>query len=245
MSVLLEDGTIMNFMEEIYKENTNMEIEMSQTQENDFCLISNNLLNETAVQLKCGHKFNYVPLYKDIVNHKKKFIQLESQYYLKSEIRCPYCRTKQNGLLPYYDLPGVIKIEGVNHNESCSINQDTYVLGLCQFITNCPYKFVVALEEGYKTCYFHKKKMIKLIENENKKKIKNAKKQEKINLLKSMKEKKQNDEKIDGCVQILKTGKHIGEKCNILKLFEKTCYCARHYKMSVKEDEVKNKEKET
>lgn len=87
MSVLLEDGTILNFMEEIYKENTNMEIEMSQTQENSFCLISNDLLNETAVQLKCGHKFNYVPLYKDIVNHKKKFVHLESQYYLKSEIR--------------------------------------------------------------------------------------------------------------------------------------------------------------
>jgi len=43
------------------------------------CLISNLPLKDYYVQLNCGHKFNYEPLYKDIFNHKKRFNSLEQK----------------------------------------------------------------------------------------------------------------------------------------------------------------------
>ena len=83
----------------------------------DICLISNNQLTDNYVTLLCGHKFNYIPLYHDVYNHKTKYNIKENnndklKYY---EIRCPYCRKKQNKLLPYY--PDLIseKTHGVNN----------------------------------------------------------------------------------------------------------------------------------
>ena len=41
--------------------------------ENNICLITGDKLTDHSVELKCGHKFNYIPLYNDIKNHKLKF----------------------------------------------------------------------------------------------------------------------------------------------------------------------------
>ena len=86
-----------DFYKELQDENNTDEYE-------DCCLISNNKLIDRFVTMECGHKFNYIPLYKDLVNHKTKFNNMESSVgTLKSdEIRCPYCRIKQTGILPYY-----------------------------------------------------------------------------------------------------------------------------------------------
>jgi hypothetical protein len=84
----------------------------------------------------CGHKFNYLPLYFDLKNHKQKFNGMESTAsHLKiDEIRCPYCRKKQKGVLPYYEELGLAKINGVNNINS----KPTYSYKLCQFLTLNP-----------------------------------------------------------------------------------------------------------
>ena len=79
------------------------------------CLITDEPLEANSITLICNHKFNYVPLYKDLVNHKRKFNTMESSGALKhGEIRCPYCRHKQQFILPYYEELGLPKVSGVN-----------------------------------------------------------------------------------------------------------------------------------
>ena len=52
-----------------------------------------------------------------------------------NEIRCPYCRKKQTGVLPYYEELGLNKINGVNyidpktHKSSYNSNYNT-----CEFL---------------------------------------------------------------------------------------------------------------
>jgi hypothetical protein len=106
----IEEG--IDFYKELYESlhiNNNHE-------ETDTCLITNQLLTDRYVTLDCGHKFNYIPLYNDLKNHKKLFNCLEAcnGRLNTNEIRCPYCRSKQSKLLPYYDDLGVEKVNGVN-----------------------------------------------------------------------------------------------------------------------------------
>lgn len=79
----------------LYKEEESEEIEN--------CLISGEKLDDSFVQLNCGHKFNYNPIFKDIYNHKIFYNCSErgGSRLNNMQIRCPYCRTIQNQLLPY------------------------------------------------------------------------------------------------------------------------------------------------
>lgn len=80
------------------------------------CLITNEKLTSKYVTLNCGHTFNYYPLYKDLLNHKLKFNAMETyNSMLKyNEFRCPYCRAKYYGLMPYYEDMGIPKMPGIN-----------------------------------------------------------------------------------------------------------------------------------
>jgi hypothetical protein len=110
MSYNIEDN--IDFYEELYK---SLDSDDNVYDENN-CLITNETLTNNFIKLECGHKFNYIPLYNDIKNHKQKFNGLEDHInQLKiDEIRCPYCRHKQIGLLPYYEEIGLPKLHGVN-----------------------------------------------------------------------------------------------------------------------------------
>ena len=83
-------------------------------QTEEVCLISNMPLSENYVELECHHKFNYLPLFKDIYNHKTKFNSLEVSHLRIHELRCPYCRNKQSKLLPFHENMGVEQVHGVN-----------------------------------------------------------------------------------------------------------------------------------
>jgi hypothetical protein len=63
-----------------------------------------------------------------LVNHKKKFNNLEGNGgKLKvHEIRCPYCRNKQQNILPYYEEFGVKKINGVNYYDPTENTNNNY-----------------------------------------------------------------------------------------------------------------------
>ena len=113
-----------NFFDELYK---SLDIEESNEKtddDNNKCLITNLPLIERYVEIKCGHKFNYIPLYNDLVNHRKKFNNLEDLLTRVNlnEIRCPYCRSKDNKLLPYYEELGLPKVNGVNFYDPKNID---------------------------------------------------------------------------------------------------------------------------
>lgn len=120
-----------NFFEELYK---SLDIEENDEDDNK-CLITNSPLIDKFVTMICGHKFNYIPLYHDIVNHKKKFNNMEgsgSRLNL-NEIRCPYCRTKQKSLLPYYEELGLAKVNGVNFYDLTLVNYNSNYSNKCQY----------------------------------------------------------------------------------------------------------------
>ena len=139
------EGNI-NFFDELYKSLDVNEDTNKNESDNNLCLISKLPLTEKFVKLVCGHKFNYVPLYNDIVNHKLKFNNMEgTQSHLKqNQIRCPYCRTVQNKLLPYYeDIPGVKKIHKVNYIDLNIVNNVNAVSNSSlPSMGNCTYSFI-------------------------------------------------------------------------------------------------------
>jgi hypothetical protein len=212
-----------DFYKELYSSlNDDKEVQLS----NDLCLITNLPLKEKFVELTCGHKFNYDPLYKDIFNHKKKYNTMEqNKNKLRlNQIRCPYCRNIQNELLPYYEELGYPKENGINffdlnNNHNCSTYVKSDIQCQYQIITNdisgnshsyqCNHFGYVhySLKKNYnienKYCYTHKLAVTKSIKEELKEKAKakkleeqNKKKQEKLKLKLEIAQKKLADKKL-------------------------------------------------
>jgi hypothetical protein len=130
------EGNI-DFFSELYKSLDIDENESKTEEDENLCLITNEELKDYFVKLSCGHKFNYIPLYNDIKNHKNKFNYLEGKIsHLKiDEIRCPYCRNKQNELLPYHEELGLAKIHGVNFiDDNKKNNQKIGNIRLCEYL---------------------------------------------------------------------------------------------------------------
>lgn len=123
-----------DFFSELYK---SLDINENEEEDNNKCLITNELLTDKYVSLNCGHKFNYLPLYYDLVNHKNKFNFMEGNNgrLNLNEIRCPYCRKKQIGLLPYYEELGLQQINGVNFYDPNIKEKQIYKYHKCQY--NC------------------------------------------------------------------------------------------------------------
>ena len=80
------------------------------------CLISDEPLNNTKITLICNHSFNYYSLFKEIKIQKTRYNNLETQRLKRNEIKCPYCRNTQKGILPY--KKGDAKIRYVNWPEN-------------------------------------------------------------------------------------------------------------------------------
>lgn len=145
-----------NFFDELYK---SLDIEeKEQENEDDICLITKQNLCDRFVKMNCGHKFNYLPLYNDILNHKKKFNSMESRTGAlhNNEIRCPYCRNKQTGVLPYYEDLSLLKVNGVNYYDPSIDDKPNYTK--CEFLTP---KVVFENDEVEKSANSDEKKFIK------------------------------------------------------------------------------------
>lgn len=72
------------------------------------CMISKEPLDPSCtIELECGHKFNYIPLYRDLVASTKhpKF----------GTISCPYCRLSTSFILPNYHHMSVFSRKGINY----------------------------------------------------------------------------------------------------------------------------------
>jgi len=77
------------------------------------CLISAQPLDENYITLKCKHYFNYSSIFREIKSQKQAKNHLEITKLNITQIKCPYCRTIQEGLLPYSN-DFKEKIYGVN-----------------------------------------------------------------------------------------------------------------------------------
>lgn len=85
------------------------------------CLITQTSLNDNYITLGCGHNFNYIPLYNEVVKQKTRFNSFETTVLKLNEIKCPYCRTINKQLLPFIDISGVNIIRGVNFPKKFSM----------------------------------------------------------------------------------------------------------------------------
>ena len=163
--------------------------------ENNICLITGDKLTDHSVELKCGHKFNYIPLYNDIKNHKLKFNSLESfvdGHLTMNQIRCPYCRTKQDKLLPYIENSECHKIIGVNYlSNSSKCGYDlTYPCYVTTHLTSINYGVNTYGDYNF-YCSKHKKEMIKFYTKKELKETKlKTKEEEKAAKLKAKEEEK-------------------------------------------------------
>jgi hypothetical protein len=81
----------------------------------EYCLISNEPLNNSKVTLPCGHSFNYLPLLHDLINYKK--------IHHNRILYCPYCRINIYGNIPYrYDI-SKIHCKDINYpTNKCYLN---------------------------------------------------------------------------------------------------------------------------
>jgi len=141
MSKYTIEGNI-DFFSELYKSLDIEENNQKTEEDNNLCLISNELLTDKCVTMECGHKFNYAPLYMDIKNHKQKFNGMEgsSTRLYQDEIRCPYCRKKQAGVLPYYEELGLEKLHGINCIDPnySSVKTSSHYYKTCQYTAENP-----------------------------------------------------------------------------------------------------------
>lgn len=80
------------------------------------CLITNEPLTHLHVTLDCGHKFNYLPLYNEVKNQKNGKNFLEVTRLQVCEVKCPYCRKINSGILPFHESLKEVapRLHGVN-----------------------------------------------------------------------------------------------------------------------------------
>lgn len=144
-----------DFNKQLYMMMAQEEKIISNENEN-ICLITNNKLTDNFVKLCCGHKFNYEAIFNEVKKQKVKYNHLEVTRLKKHQIKCPYCRTIQNGLLPLVE--GFEKIRYVNYPEA-----------LQHLPNKCSYIFASGKKKGQtcgkgcskKYCTAHEKIMFK------------------------------------------------------------------------------------
>ena len=222
----------------------------NETNEDDsVCLISNQPLEENPIKLVCGHKFNYDSIFNEIKSQKNPN-HLETQRLYHNELKCPYCRTVQKGLLPSRE--NYPNVSGVNWPKKYQ-----YRANKCEYIylsgkrkgTSCGRKCF------NKYCEAHEKIMLK---RENKQLIKEKKQLEKEqeNLLKQLNKKTEQNMKIKEekktgiptCHWIYKRGKNKGMRCSCKKPFPSPpmdlkntpWYCKAHHKLVFKKWHAEN-----
>lgn len=173
---------IKDYTNDFFKE-LNEQLSDDKCNDENLCLISKEPLEENFVKLPCSHSFNYKPLYNEICCQKKKNQPLEVVQLKIREIKCPYCRTVINGLLPYRSMNGVFKKYGVNYPAKYSLP-----------LYKCKWKYKTGKNKG-KMCLKPTMLTNNLCYCNNHLKLINKK------------------DTIEKCDNILKTGKRKGERC--------------------------------
>lgn len=222
----------------------------SQEQE---CLLTKEPLRPDHIKLECGHTFNYIPLFKEVIYQKCHKIDPKcvnndivgggigvvqgyknKTYYNNSlsnettrlstnEIKCPYCRTIIKKLLPYYPYENVKYIVGVNHPAELCMEGHT-----CSSDPNCTNPPIYEETYGF-VCKSHLR-----LHNKNKNKIKTAKK-ETTTKKETINQPSQNEGGGSGgiggtlgCKAILVYGANKGYPCGAKVGYGSSEFCKRH-----------------
>ena len=173
--------------------------------ENSICLISKEKLHPNHITLSCNHKFNYIPIYKEILYQKNKSnTQYEVTKLDSHQIKCPYCRTITNKLLPFIQYTSVHFSKNIHAYAPHCINAIQ-----CSHIIK------------------HRKK------NSNDTQCsKNALYYEAENLLLCPTHYSMHSSKLNAsaskCSAILKTGPNAGKPCNSSIIIDGSTFCKRH-----------------
>ena len=217
MNIVLE-GNI-NFYDELNKLDTDDEDENE-----PLCLLTNLPLDKNSIKLSCNHEFNFLPLYKEVVQQKTRtnssYLNTDKLAY--NQIKCPYCRQKTENLLPHVRLNKDMSfISGVNTPESLCMKFHTcnYLFKSGKNKDNCCSKQAYFDVEGC-FCSTHHAYALK-------QKQKNASKM--INQPTSVKNTNNNEPSAPTlCKAILKTGKRAGQSCNSKIICNNDQFCKRH-----------------
>ena len=153
---MIEENTILKseFYSELYREDSN---ETFPAESTDHCLITHEPLTDHYQTLTCGHKFNYVPLYKYIYNYKYTY-GIYAPKFRVDAYKCPYCRCIQTELIPYIPIGDIIETLGVNVEELYTKRSITCMYTYCNNTKQCLKSFLRQLSPStfYCATHFHK-----------------------------------------------------------------------------------------
>ena len=202
--------------------------------EENICLISKMPLDEDHITLCCNHTFNYSAILNEVRKQKPPICMghLEIQKLSNQQIKCPYCRTIQNGLLPYKS--GYQKINYVNWPTNYQ-----YLPNTCSytFISGKRYNQACGKKCLKQYCLNH----TKIMERRKKKIAKKCAQKIMAPLINKIITEKSNN---DTCSYIYKKGKNKGYTCSCNKIYDKTLkLCTAHYKYYIKCQKKRKKTK--
>ena len=151
-----------NFNDELMKL-----LEEEEADDDNICLISGEKLEDNFISLECNHKFNYKSIYNEVHKQKTQPWHSEVNKVKKFQLKCPYCRNIQTGILPYRE--NYPKIKYVNWPPSLMMLPD-----------ECSYVFASGKRKGQvcskkcsgKYCLSH----TRIMEKREKKKLEKEKK---------------------------------------------------------------------
>lgn len=189
----------------------------SPSSDDNICLISKDKLHPNHITLKCNHKFNYIPIYKEVLYQKTKSNPIYEVTKLQSyQIKCPYCRTITNKLLPFIQYPTVKLAKNIH-----STGSDCLPTAKCSHIikkrhanngngdTKCDKNALYYEAENLLFCPTHYKKYI----------AKNPTGSTGSIAIESTKPR---------CIAILKSGVNVGKPCNSVISIDGSQFCKRH-----------------
>ena len=195
--------------------------------EENQCLISGEPLEDTPIKLKCNHKFNYHAILNE-VKMQKKYTSLETFRLKTYQIKCPYCRCIQNGVLPW--KTGYPQLKGVNF----PISKTYKAFCCCSILKSGKRKGLACGRKSIeKLCPRHinlKEKSSKTNTDTDTDTSTDTNTDTELNSMANF----------EGCQAVLKSGKRKGDKCKAkVKIYStlsqqgfkiKIGYCKRHYK---------------
>jgi hypothetical protein len=201
----------------------------------NYCLITKERLHPNHVTLSCNHKFNYIPIYKEIVYQKNKAnTTFEITKLSYNEIKCPYCRRITRKLLPYIPYPSVKQIKYVNSpDELCMSTMK------CQHIRKCKNLGDddvgnVDVESSDEKCdknalYYEVKNVLFCVQHfrQYEKRMKSIE-DKKTKEYAKIQEKKAEQSLHPHCKTILKSGKNIGKPCDRIIYIQGAFTCKIH-----------------
>ena len=215
-------------MNYVIEDNINFYDELNNSDDEDVncCLITGMPLDKNKITLECGHEFNFNSLYNEVVNQKikNKYTHYSSDKLSLCQIKCPYCRNVQNKLLPHIKLNKEFAyITGVNTPKY-----------LCMPFHTCQYLFKSGKRKNKLCCntayYNLDSDLSNSYCNTHHTQLQRKKNNISINTSADnsiVDNTTKNNSVLQTCKGILKSGKRKGQECSC-KTYKGSDYCKKH-----------------